>query len=140
VKEYVKLLLESKGYCVKDAGTHSTQKVDYPDFVERVVRAVLQKRNRRGILACGTGIGASIAANKFPGIYAALVHNVRDARLSRQHNNANVLVLGGRPYNKKNVENVVKAWLRTPFEGGRHRRRIEKIARIEKRWRAHRCS
>ena len=122
------------GYCIEDVGTDSRKSVDYPDYAERVARAVRKGKYTRGILTCGTGIGAAIAINKFPGIYAALVHTVRDARLSRQHNNANVLVLSGRPYSKKNIEQVVKVWLRTSFSGGRHRRRIHKIARIEKKW------
>jgi ribose 5-phosphate isomerase B len=134
VKEYVKTLLQKMAYTVEDVGTNSRKSVDYPDYAERVALAVKKGNNRRGILSCGTGIGAAIAINKFPGIYAALVHDQRDARLSRQHNNANVLVLGGRPYSKKNVERVIKVWLRTAFSGGRHRRRINKIVRMEKRW------
>jgi ribose 5-phosphate isomerase B len=134
VKEFVKTLLTRMGYRFEDVGTYSRKSVDYPDYAERVALAVKKGKQKRGILACGTGIGAAIAVNKFPGIYAAHVHTVRDARLSRQHNNANVLVLGGRPYNKKNVEKVVKTWLRTAFSGGRHRRRVNKIARIEKMW------
>lgn len=134
VKEYIKSLLTKMGYCIEDVGTFNRKSVDYPDYAERVALAVKKGRQKRGILACGTGIGAAIAINKFPGIYAALVHDRRDARLSRQHNNANVLVLSGRPYSKKNVEKVVKIWLRTAFSGGRHRRRIHKIARIEKKW------
>ena len=134
VKEYVKALLTKIGYPIEDVGTYSRRSVDYPDYAKRVALAVKKGKQKRGILACGTGIGAAIAVNKFPGIYAALVQTVRDARLSRQHNNANVLVLGGRPYSKGNVEKVVKMWLRTAFSEGRHRRRINKIARIEKRW------
>ncbi len=117
VKEFIKLLLPKMNYPVVDVGAYERESVDYPDYAERVARMVKERRNIKGILACGTGIGASIAANKVPGIYAALVHDVRDARLSRQHNNANVLVLGGRPYHKKIVEKVVKAWLRSEFEG-----------------------
>ncbi len=134
VKQYIKALLEEMGYPIEDVGTHSRKNVDYPDYAERVALAVKKGKQKRGILACGTGIGAAIAINKFPGIYAALVHDGRDARLSRQHNNANVLVLGGRPYRKKNVANMLRTWLRYDFEGGRHRRRINKIAHIEKKY------
>ncbi len=134
VKEFIKSLLQKMNYSVVDAGTYGRKSVDYPDYAERVTRMVKERRNIKGILACGTGIGASIAANKVPGIYAALVHDVRDARLSRQHNNANVLVLGGRPYRKKIVEKVVKVWLRSAFKGGRHARRVKKISRLEKRY------
>jgi ribose 5-phosphate isomerase B len=134
-KEYIKAVLSKMGYCIEDVGTHSRKSVDYPDYAERVALAVTKRKQKRGILTCGTGIGAAIAINKFPGIYAALARTVRDARLSRQHNNANVLILSGRPYSKKNVEKVVRMWLRTTFSGGRHTRRINKIARIEKKWR-----
>ncbi len=134
VKEFIKSLLQKMNYSVVDVGTYGRGSVDYPDYAERVALMVKQQRNMKGILACGTGIGASIAANKVPGIYAALVHDVRDARLSRQHNNANVLVLGGRPYRKKTVEKVVKVWLKSEFKGGRHKRRVRKIAALEKKY------
>jgi len=134
VKEFIKSLLQKMNYRIEDVGTYSRESVDYPDYVERVAQAVKTAGNKKGILTCGTGIGASIAANKVPGIYAALVHDVRDARLSRQHNNANVLILGGRPFSKKNVEKVLKIWLNTRFEGGRHKRRVKKIAKMEKKY------
>ena len=120
VKEYIKKLLQKLGYQIEDIGTYSRKKADYPDYAEKLAKQIRRGKNKRGILACGTGIGASIAANKVPGVYAALVNDVRDARLSRQHNNVNVLVLGGRPYNKKKTERIVKVWLTTRFEGGRH--------------------
>ncbi len=134
VKEFIKTFLSKKGYRIEDVGTNSRKSVDYPDYAQRVARAVKKKNQKKGIFACGTGIGAAITLNKFPGIYAALVRTARDARLSRQHNNANVLVLSGRPYRKKNVAKIVNTWLRTAFSGGRHRRRVGKIARIEKQW------
>lgn len=133
-KEYIKTVLTKLGYGIDDVGTYSKKNVDYPDYAERVALSVRKGKHKRGILICGTGIGAAIAINKFPGIYAALVHTARDARLSRQHNNTNVLVLGGRPYSKENVAKVVRIWLRTAFSGGRHSRRIRKIARIERKW------
>jgi len=132
VKEYIKKILQKLGYQIEDIGTFTKKIVDYPDYVKRLAKHIKKGSNKRGIFACGTGIGASIAANKIPGIYAALVNNVRDARLSRQHNNANVLVLGGRPYNKKNVKKIVRVWLTTKFQGGRHKRRVSKIIKIEK--------
>ncbi len=134
VKEYVKKLLQKLGYQIEDVGTYGRKSVDYPDYAARLAEQVKKGRNKRGIITCGTGIGASIAANKIPGIYAALVNDVRDARLSRQHNNANVLVLGGRPYHKENVKKIVKVWLKTRFEGGRHKRRVNKISKIERRY------
>jgi ribose 5-phosphate isomerase B len=134
VKEFIKSLLQKMNYSVVDVGTYDRKSVDYPEYAERVARMIKERRNMKGILTCGTGIGASIAANKIPGIYAALAHDVRDARLSRQHNNANVLVLGGRPYRKKIVEKVVKIWLRSEFKGGRHKRRVRKIVALEKKY------
>jgi ribose 5-phosphate isomerase B len=135
LKEYVKKLLEVKGYRVEDVGTSDRRSVDYPDFAEKVGTRVAEKGNVKGILACGTGIGASIAANKIAGVRAALVHDPRSARLSRMHNNANVLVLPGRPYKKKDVARIVNAWLTSRFAGGRHRRRVNKINRLEKKFR-----
>lgn len=131
VKNYVKTLLENMDYQIEDVGTYNTKPVDYPDYAERVALEVLKGRGRKGILACGTGIGASIAANKIPGIRAALVSSVEDARLSRQHNDANLLVLGGWDYNPHLVHRIVKVWLNTQALGGRHRRRIKKIVRLE---------
>lgn len=136
LKGYVKELLGEMGYRVEDLGTNSRQSVDYPDFAEKVGRAVAGSPNRRGILSCGTGIGASIAANKIPGVRAALVRDPRTARLAVEHNNANILVLPGRPFSRKKVAPIVKAWLKSEFAGGRHARRMGKIARLEKKYRA----
>jgi ribose 5-phosphate isomerase B len=134
IKEFIKSLLAHKDYRLVDVGTWSTESVDYPDFAEKLALRVRGGRNRLGILTCGTGIGASIAANKVPGIRAALVCGVRDARLSIEHNNANVLVLGGRPFNRETTRRIVAAWLGAAFQGGRHLRRVRKISRIEKRF------
>jgi ribose 5-phosphate isomerase B len=131
VKEFVKSYLVKQGYTVEDMGTYSKDSVDYPDFAKKVALAVKKDKNSLGILACGTGIGISIAANKFPGIRAALCNDVRCARLSRNHNDANILALAGRPYNGKKVTAIVKAWLSAGFDGGRHLRRINKIKAIE---------
>ena len=136
LKEYVKKLLGEMGYQVEDLGTDSRESVDYPDLAEKVARAVAVSRNRKGILSCGTGIGASIAANKIPGVRAALVHDPRTARLAAEHNKANILVLPGRPFSRKKIAPIVKAWLESEFAGGRHGRRVKKISRLEKKYRA----
>ena len=134
IKQFIEGLLAARCYRVEDVGTWSTASVDYPDFAEKLALRVRGGRGRKGILTCGTGIGASIAANKVPGIRAALVCNVRDARLSIEHNDANVLVLGGRPFNRETTRRIVAAWLRASFQGGRHLRRVRKISRLEKRF------
>ena len=134
VKEFVKKELLRLNYPVEDVGTHSTAKVDYPDYAEKVSVQVKKNKNSRGILVCDTGIGASIAANKIPGIRAALVHHGRDARLSREHNDANILVLGGRPFIRKRIKRIVSVWLKTGFKGGRHKKRLNKISKLEKRY------
>lgn len=135
VKEFIKKELSKTGYPVEDVGACSkTNHDDYPDYAERVAIEVKRHKDGKGILACGTGIGASIAANKIPGIRAALVENVRDAKLSREHNDANILVVGGRPFNKKKVRKIIHLWLNSKFQGGRHKRRLEKIAQLEKKY------
>jgi len=134
IKQFIEKLLLARCYRVEDVGTWSTASVDYPDFAEKLALRVRGGRGRKGILTCGTGIGASIAANKVPGIRAALVCNARDARLSVEHNNANVLVLGGRPFNRERTRRIVGTWLRAEFQGGRHARRVGKIARLEKKY------
>jgi ribose 5-phosphate isomerase B len=134
IKRFIEGLLVAQGYRVEDVGAWSTARVDYPDFAEKLALSVRGGRGRKGILTCGTGIGASIAANKVPGIRAALVCGVRDARLSIEHNDANVLVLGGRPFDREATRRIVAAWLRASFQGGRHLRRVRKIARLEKRF------
>jgi ribose 5-phosphate isomerase B len=134
IKEFIKGMLSNKNYRFKDVGTYSLESVDYPDFAEKVAIEVRKDKNRKGILTCGTGIGASIAANKIPGIRAALVCNTKDARLSIEHNNANVLVLGGRPFNKDNIRRIINVWFRSAFQGGRHLRRLKKISKLEKKY------
>jgi ribose 5-phosphate isomerase B len=117
---------------ITDIGTGSADSVDYPDFGARVARAVSSGEYDRGILICGSGIGMSIVANKFPGIRAALCTDTEAARLSRMHNDANVLVLAGRRTDPETAVAITRVWLDTPFEGGRHERRLEKIRNIEK--------
>jgi len=134
IKEYIRSLLLNMNYKVEDVGTFGKERVDYPYYAERVSLAVREKRNKKGILACGTGIGASIAANKIPGIRAALVVDESAAKLSREHNDANILVLRGRPFNESKVRKILKVWLTTRFRGGRHKIRLEKISKIEKKY------
>ncbi len=132
VKESIKKYLESAGYPVDDQGTWSEESVDYPDYGKAVGERVAAKRDDYGIVVCGSGIGISIAANKVPGIRAALAHDETTARLSREHNDANVLALGGRIVTPAQAIEMVKAFLATPFAHGRHQRRIDKISQIEK--------
>jgi len=117
-----------------DYGTKEEISVDYPDFGERVAMAVSRGKVDRGILICGTGIGMSIVANKFPGVRAALCLNEYAAKMSRLHNDANILVLAGRILNGEQAKNIVRVWFTTDFEGGRHQRRIDKIRSIEERF------
>ncbi len=130
LKERIKIILQSMNIDFEDLGTNNSESVDYPDFAAKVAREV-QKGNR-GILCCGTGIGMSITANKFKGVRAALCHDEFTARLSRQHNDANVLVLGGRIHlTPHDVAAMVQTWLETQYEGGRHQKRLEKIKELE---------
>ena len=131
LKEDVKRLLDEIAIPYNDFGTRSTESVDYPDFAMPVAEGVSSGAFDRGILVCGTGIGMAIAANKFSGVRAAPVDTVESARLSREHNDANVLVLGGRVTSPDRALDIVKAFLNTPFEGGRHQRRIDKITELE---------
>jgi len=123
--------LEHNGVTVDDLGTNSPDSVDYPDIALAVAKAVSERRACCGVLLCGTGIGMSIAANKVAGIRAALVHDVTGARMSRLHNDANVLVLGGAMLGERLIRDIVSTWLSTRFEGGRHQRRIDKIALLD---------
>lgn len=131
LKEGVKAFLGEKGLEVKDLGTTNGDSVDYPDFGVKVARAVSSGGAEKGILICGTGIGMSIVANKFPRVRAALVFDEFTARMSKEHNNANIIVLGGRVIAPDHVGQIVGAWLDAGFEGGRHQRRLDKIAQIE---------
>jgi len=130
LKEY----LESFGHSVTDFGVRSGEMSDYPDRAIPVVDALITGAADRGILLCGSGIGISIAANRFPGIRAALCHDECTARLSRQHNDANVLVLGGRVIGIDVAKYITKIWFSTEFEGGRHNSRIEKIDEIARKF------
>ncbi len=132
LKEFVKSLLQSLGHEVLDFGTHSEESVDYPEYAAKVARAVARGEVDRGILCCGTGIGMSIVANRFPNIRATLCHDEYTARMSRLHNDSNVLCMGGRVLSPDKAEAIVKIWLTEKFEGGRHARRLSKLEEIEK--------
>ncbi|HZV47401.1 MAG TPA: ribose 5-phosphate isomerase B [Thermodesulfovibrionales bacterium] len=135
-KEILSLLQELHLECI-DYGTDGPQSVDYPDFGEKVSEAVSAGKIEKGILICGTGIGMSIVANKFPGVRASLCNELFTAKMSRLHNDANILVLGGRIVGKDLAKEIVKTWVSTPFEGARHRRRLDKISHIEERLQKH---
>ncbi len=132
LKEVIKTYLEELNIEYVDYGTFSEESVDYPDFAYKAAKAVAAGEVDRGVFICGTGIGISIAANKVRGIRAALCYNIFAAEMSRRHNNANVLCLGGRVLGDELAKAIVKVWLETPFDGGRHERRVKKIAEIEK--------
>src|SRR5690554_4037024 len=134
LKEHIKKYLEDNKYDIKDFGTHSLESVDYPDFAQEVAEAVAQGQYDRGILICGTGLGISIAANKVRGIRAAVVSESFSAKMSRLHNNANILALGGRVVGPDLATEIVEVWINTPFEGGRHERRVNKISQIEEKY------
>ncbi|NLX06755.1 MAG: ribose 5-phosphate isomerase B [Phycisphaerae bacterium] len=131
-KEKLKPLLEQLGYEVSDFGTDSTKAFDYPDVAYPVAKAVAGRQADRAILLCGTGLGVSISANKVAGIRAALCHDELTAQMSRQHNDANVLCLPADLIGEALMRRIVEVWLETPFEGGRHSRRVQKIAEIER--------
>ncbi len=131
-KENIKKFLEQSGYEVDDVGTWSEESVDYPDYARAVAVRVAGGQDQLGILACGTGIGMSITANKIPGIRAALAHDAMTARLAREHNDANVLTLGGRVVDDARAIEIVRDFLSTKFAGGRHQRRIDEIAALDK--------
>ncbi len=132
LKEAVKkVLAEFDGVEVKDVGTFGTDAVDYPDIAEKVCADVVSGESERGIVLCGTGIGISIAANKIHGIRCALCHDVYTAQMSREHNDANVLAMGGRVLGFGVAGKIVRAWLKSEFEGGRHARRVNKIMALE---------
>ncbi len=133
LKETIKKYLEEQSIVTHDFGTFNAQKVDYPDYACQVAKAVAAGEYDRGILCCGTGIGISIAANKIPGIRAALCHDTFSARASREHNDANILALGERVIGPGLALDIVAVWLATGFNGGRHARRLEKIKAIEGR-------
>ncbi|AEF18200.1 sugar-phosphate isomerase, RpiB/LacA/LacB family [Thermoanaerobacterium xylanolyticum LX-11] len=134
LKEAIKKHLEERGIEYKDFGTFSEESVDYPDYAREVAEAVASGQYEKGILLCGTGVGISIAANKVPGIRAAHVSDAFSARYSKEHNNANVLCMGGRVVGPGLAALLVDEWLDAEFQGGRHQKRIDKISEIEKKY------
>jgi len=133
LKEGLKPFLAEMGFAVTDIGTDSERPADYPDFAAQVAEAVSSGFFPRGILICGSGIGMSITANRFPGVRAALCLDEETARLSRLHNDANILVLAGRKTDTKTARAITRVWLATPFEGGRHQKRLDKIRETEQK-------
>lgn len=131
LKQAIIELLQEREIAYRDMGTSGDESVDYPDFADKVARAVAAGEARAGILICGTGIGMSISANKRSGIRAALVHDSYTARMAREHNDANILVLGGRVLSSDLAKQIVAVWLDSDYEGGRHQRRLDKIAALE---------
>jgi ribose 5-phosphate isomerase B len=127
-------LSEELGYVVKDVGTTTDASCDYPDYAVRVAEAVANGECDRGIMIDGAGIGSSMAANRIPGVLAACCHDIRTVVNSREHNGANVLTMGSGVVGRGLARQMVKTWLRTPFGGGRHERRVQKILDLERRW------
>lgn len=130
-KETIKKYLEGAGYGVDDVGTWSEESVDYPDFARAAAERVASGENPLGIVVCGTGIGVAIAANKVEGIRAALAHDSLTARRAREHNNANVLALGGKVVGDDEAIAIVQEFLNAQFAGGRHQRRVDKISELD---------
>jgi ribose 5-phosphate isomerase B len=133
LKEALKGWLIERGLQVVDFGAHSAESVDYPDYAGQVAEAVAARKVERGVLVCGTGIGMTIAANKVPGVRAALCADGYTARMSREHNDSNVLALGGRMMGREMAVDILARWLETEFAGGRHQRRVATISGLERR-------
>ena len=131
LKESIRECLKADGIPVEDLGPENSDRVDYPDYGTKIAKAVSDDENLNGIVICGTGIGMSIVVNRFPKIRGTLCADVYTAKLCRQHNDSNVLILGGRVVGKGLAYEIVNTWLETPFEGGRHSDRLKKIDHIE---------
>ena len=137
LKEKLKSYLEKEGIAVKDLGTHSLERCDYPEYAYELAKGISSGKYKRGILICKSGIGNSIVANRLPRVRAALCYNLKAAKLSREHNDSNVLVLGSAFVDTALAKRILKAWLNTGFEGGRHRRRLNLLKEIERKIRGH---
>jgi ribose 5-phosphate isomerase B len=131
-KQKVIKILKEMGHDIVDYGTHSEDSVDYPDYAVQVAQKVNDGEYELGIVICGSGQGVCMTANKFPKVRAGLVYSTESAKMTRLHNNANVLCLPGRELNEEQMKELVKIWLNTEFEGGRHKRRIDKIESLTK--------
>jgi ribose 5-phosphate isomerase B len=134
LKDNVLEYLKSQGLEVEDYGTSSAERVDYPDYAEKVAARVAAKQADYGVLVCGTGIGMMLAANKVPGIRAVAANDTISARLAREHNDANILTLGARMIDAAAMRQIVDTWLTTPFAGGRHELRLQKIDALEQHY------
>jgi len=132
LKEKLEAYLIKKGFQVKDLGTHAPDRCDYPEYAARLARGISRKGYRRGVLICKTGIGNSIVANRFPGVRASLCCTTKAARLTRQHNDSNVLVLGSGFVKERLAKRILTVWLTAEFAGGRHARRLHQLKKIEK--------
>lgn len=132
LKEAIKTFLIKQDFKVEDIGTYSSARCDYPRVAYNLAAQISEAKFARGILVCKTGIGNSIVANKLPGVRAALCYNQKAARLSREHNNSNILILGAAFVNRNEALRILRVWLKTRFLGGRHRRRLSQIRQIEK--------
>lgn len=133
LKQSVVTFLKKQGNEVIDLGNKGDESVDYPDYAVQVAEKVSEGQVDAGVLICGTGIGMCIVANKFKGVRAAVVSDAYSARMAKEHNNANVLCVGGRVVNSIKAEEIVQTWLEAQFEGGRHERRLDKIREVEKK-------
>ena len=131
LKESIITFLLKKGWEVDNLGAPSTDSVDYPDYGIKVAKAIIDKKIVRGILICGTGVGMSIVVNRFPGIRGTLCSDVYTAKMCREHNDSNILILGGRVISVSLASEILDIWLKTEFEGGRHQRRLDKIKEID---------
>jgi len=134
LKPAIKKVLENNGIDIVDMGCEDIKSVDYPDYALKVAEAVSKGEVDRGIILCGTGIGISIAANKVKGVRAAVCHDLFTAQMCAQHNDANIIAMGGRVVSEELAEEMTKVWLNTPFEGGRHTGRVGKITAIENKY------
>ena len=132
LKKHIKSILRKAGISFRDLGTDSARSTDYPDHAAKVARAVTSRKFNRGILICGSGAGMAMAANKIPGIRAAVCNDLLTAKVAREHNDANILVLGGRIVANAMAEEILKVWLKAKFTGGRHGRRVRKMMELEK--------
>ncbi len=133
LKEKIKASLKNKGLKVKDLGPYNDKRCDYPRYAALLAREISRGTFKRGILICKSGIGNSIVANRFPAVRAALCHNVKTARLSREHNDSNILALGSMFVNPLLADKMVSVWLKTEFQGGRHQKRLNQIKSIERK-------
>lgn len=134
MKERVRRYLAAQGYDVEDCGAHSERAVDYPDYAKKVALCVAKREAEWGVLICGTGLGMAIAANKIAGVRAVTCNDSLLARFAREHNNANILALGGRIVDEHTARKILDTWIATCFAAGRHERRVEKLGAIEQRF------